>query len=234
MNENKWKKKKKQEFFAKGKQAGSISFKFITVWKFECFWFLLIDFKIDLNSNFSFFFFQNWLPKIFLCWLLCGSGVEKWVKRKLWSENISNFIFVCWICSFIFLYSSQHFSFQVSYLCIKLSLQKWKGSKFWKFCSLNWLHQVQLFFFKKKKDQRDSMSAFYSSFYELQFDFYIGLNFLFKLFELLLVFAWRFCVFFVLWKKIATKKMEFTNHVLRKIEKGKKLKWQRTLREAYI
>jgi len=44
--------------------------------------------------------------------------------------------------------------------------------------------------FFKKKDQRDSMSAFYSSFYESQFDFfYIGLNFLFKLFELLLVFA---------------------------------------------
>jgi len=27
-------KQKKQEFFAKGKQAGSISFKFIAVWKF--------------------------------------------------------------------------------------------------------------------------------------------------------------------------------------------------------
>jgi len=35
------KKKKKQEFFAKGKQAGSISFKFIAVWKFEM---LLISF----------------------------------------------------------------------------------------------------------------------------------------------------------------------------------------------
>jgi len=31
------KKEKKQEFFAKGKQAGSISFKFIAVWKFEMF-----------------------------------------------------------------------------------------------------------------------------------------------------------------------------------------------------
>ena len=35
------KKEKKQEFFAKGKQAGSISFKFIAVWKFEM---LLISF----------------------------------------------------------------------------------------------------------------------------------------------------------------------------------------------
>ena len=137
----------------------------------KCFWFLLIEFKIDFKFKFFFFFFSNWLPKIFLC---CSLWIWSWKMSKKKNSEVKTFqiLFLFDLfSSFIFLYSSQHFSFQVSCLGIKLSLQKWKGSKFWKFCSSNWLHQVQLFFFLKKKDQRDSMSAFYSSFYELQFDF---------------------------------------------------------------